>query len=265
MRKEIPFLLALFFLFSTIMLAANAGDYYKYGSQLFKKGDYKKALSYYSEAAKLDPRNPEYYTAIASCYSKMGEKANAKKFAGYAESLSKHGMAAGAAAGAADKIKISAFTGFSTVSMSAVNTDLDTRYKNAVSAGGTGSKQDLGSGFLLGAQGGYSVLNGLYAGPRLEYIGVLSAKTSVSGSILGMTIATTSEYGGSLFDMLAGASYYYPLNGTQLTLSGDLYVGYTGLQEHQLTLSPLPPSPGQRRQSLKTPHTAAELLRLISV
>ncbi|MGD0566444.1 MAG: hypothetical protein ABSA34_03825, partial [Candidatus Goldiibacteriota bacterium] len=172
----------------------------------------------------LDPKNPDYYRAIAACYGKLGNKAMAAKYNNYADSLGTGKNSPGRPA--AEKIKITVFAGFTTVAMSKVNNDIDTLYSNAIAGGGTGQKEDLGSGFIIGAQGGYNVFPGLYAGPRMELIDVPTAKTTYSGSVFGMTYSGEADYSGSMFPVLVGASYYYPIQGQKITLSGDLYLGY---------------------------------------
>jgi len=200
-------------LLSSMVFAAGAQDYYNYGNTTFQKGDYKKAMTYYSYAAKLDPKNPDYYRAIAACYGKLGNKAMAAKYNNYADSLGTGKNSPGRPA--AEKIKITVFAGFTTVAMSKVNNDIDTLYSNAIAGGGTGQKEDLGSGFIIGAQGGYNVFPGLYAGPRMELIDVPTAKTTYSGSVFGMTYSGEADYSGSMFPVLVGASYYYPNSGPE--------------------------------------------------
>ena len=220
--KKIIFLGALILLFiSSAAFAAGAADYYNSGNGMFKKGDYNKALNYYSYAAKLEPRNPSYYRAISACYQKLGNAAMAKKYEAYAQSLSKTGGSP-APSGAAEKFRVSAFGGFTTVAMPMVNAELAVDATHGAVFGATTKISDMGSAFLIGAQGGYMVYNGLYVGPRFEFIGASTGKyTETSGSATG-----TIEYGGSIFDLLAGASYYFPIHGIPLVLSGDLYFGF---------------------------------------
>jgi hypothetical protein len=219
-NSKITLIIISILLFSSMILAASASDYYNYGNAVFHKGDYKKALTYYSYAAKLNPKNPDYYRAMAACYEKLGNKSMSAKCGNYADSISNEKN------GPSEKIKISAFGGFTTVGMSKVNNFIDTSYSRATSLGATGQKQDLGSAFIIGAQGGYNAYPGLYIGPRLELIGVPTAKTAFSGSEFGFPYADESDYSGSIFPVMVGASYYYPVQGQKIILSGDLYLGY---------------------------------------
>jgi hypothetical protein len=225
MLKKMLCLAAVVLLLSSIILAASAPDYFNYGNALFKKGEYKKAITYYTYAARMDQHNPDYYNAIAACYKKLGNKAASIKYSAYAETVSKRGGSS-ASADVGEKIKVAAFAGFTTAAMAKANSDLASVYASVIAAGGTGSTQNLGGGFIIGAQGGYSFLKGLYVGPRLELISVFSAKTSISISFMGVSLAEDIEYGASITDFLAGASYYLPLQGMPVVLSADLHLGY---------------------------------------
>jgi hypothetical protein len=211
-------------LISAAAFAAGAADYYNYGNSTFNKGDYKKALSYYNYAVKLDPKNRDYYRAIASCYEKLGKPSMAEKYNNYADTLSKDKSENGVAA--AGKIKATVFAGFTTVAMSKVNDFIDSMYSEAIAAGGTGQKQDLGGAFIIGAQGGYNVYPGLYVGPRFEFVDVPTAKTIYTGTFFFMPFSGESDYSESILPLLVGASYYYPIQGQKLVISGDLYIGY---------------------------------------
>lgn len=208
--------------FVSALFAAGGADNYKKGTALYSKGKYKQALSFYSMAIKQEPRNPAYYAAAAACYKKLGNQAAAQKYEGYVKALTRKPGSPGA--GIAQKIKISAAAGFTTASMTGVNERINNYYANVTNSGGTGELHNIGAGFTVGLQAGYALINGLYVGPRFEFIGIIPAKSTFS-----VPLANSSgwiEYGGSLVDIMLGASYSLPLSGMPLSLRGDLYLGY---------------------------------------
>lgn len=232
MRKKFVLLVIAVLLFSTLIQAAGAPDFYNYGNALYKKSDYKKALVYYTQAAKLDKRNPAYYSAIASCYDKLGNAPMAKKFNSYSQALSKNGGSSGST-NVGNKIKVTAFAGFTTAGMTQVNVIIDTIAAAGTASGETVTTQNLGGGFLIGAQAGYSVIKGLYVGPRLEFASIFAGKTTASIDTPAMPPyypamheETVYTFGASITDILLGASYYYTLSGQPFVFSGDLYLGY---------------------------------------
>ena len=224
MKKKIGLVFVVFFLLTSIVFAATPSDFYNYGNNIYSKGDYKKAITYYIYAAKLEPKNPTYYSAIAACYAKMGNQAMANKFSRYAQTLTGNSGNGVSVETGSEKMKITAFAGFTTASMTKVNALIDKIPALFTASGGTATKQNIGNGFIVGTQGGFGLIKGLYVGPRLEYVGILTAKTTGSYTLTGMT--TSIEFSGSIINIMGGASYYYPLSGSPFTLSGDLYMGY---------------------------------------
>ena len=226
MKKKFVLVFVVVFFLSSIVIAATSADYYNYGNTIFSRGDYKKAITYYNYAAKLEPKNPTYYSAIADCYEKMGNQTMANKFSAYAKTLPQSVRNGVSMETMLEKIKFTAFAGFTTASMTKVNSEIKTVYDSLIAAGATASKQNFGNGFIVGTQSGYSLMKGLYIGPRLEYVGILPGKTTGSLTFFGTTAAASFEYSGSILDVMGGTSYYYLIPGVPLTISGDLYLGY---------------------------------------
>ncbi len=75
--------------FCASAFSATAKDYYDYGKKQLDSGDAKGAIKYFTAAAKLEPRNADYYRAIGDCYKETGNKAMSDKYYAYADKLGK--------------------------------------------------------------------------------------------------------------------------------------------------------------------------------
>jgi tetratricopeptide (TPR) repeat protein len=232
-------------LISSLAMAAGAADYYNAGVGSMNKGDYKKAFSYFNYAAKLEPKNPANYEKIGECYEKAGNKAMAAKYYKYAQSLKNSGTS-GAASGNKDtsKINVSAFAGFTTVSMSKLNKKFEdlmngniAYYQNSYGYTASGKAGKFGSGFLIGVDGGYTLMPGLSAGLRIEDIMATSSKSSFSyayySTFYSYSYSSSYEISGNIIPILVGVSYSYNIINIPLSIGGGLYAGYgfAGLTE----------------------------------
>jgi hypothetical protein len=231
MKKIFLSVIMVVFVFASMAIAASADDYFKFGNAVYKKGDYNKAMVYYKYAAKMEPRNPTYSYAIAACYEKTGNTAMAAKYRNYAKSLPANGQnnvqtASPAPSGVSDtKLKNTIFFGFTSVAMQKVNAELDSMAAAATLMGTTPEKVNTGGAFFLGAQSGYRIINGLYAGPRVEYIGGAYGKVAYTETYFGVSDTLTTEFSMSMIDLAVGASYSFPLS-IPLDLSAGLYLGF---------------------------------------
>jgi tetratricopeptide (TPR) repeat protein len=220
MKKLKSLVLSLVFVMflSGAAMCATAADYVNAGMKFYKAGDYKKAISFFTAAVKLE-KNPKYYKAIGACYQKMGDTASAQKYFNYSAKLAGGGAATGTAQAKNKSVNISVFGGFTTVAMGKFN-DMINNFT------GTGiTKGLMGPAFNIGAGAGFAVIPGLYIGPRFEYIGASAVTTGGTDSLL---------YEISLVPLLAGATYTLSLEGAPVDLSGLLYLGYGfwGLYKH---------------------------------
>jgi hypothetical protein len=226
MTKRIVGMLVFLLFFSVASFCASAGDFYNYAKKMYDAGSYKKALQYATVAEKMEPRNPVYARLTGDCYNKLGQPAVAQKFYKYADRL---GAGAGGSAGAqgGKKMFLTAFTGFTTVSMSAVNTE----FANEVAAiklaypAATASAGTLGGGFIAGINAGYNILPYLPVGLKIEYISAFAADFSAHVDTGLGTIDETGSYSASIIPVMVGAAYNYALQGMPISLDGGLYFG----------------------------------------
>jgi hypothetical protein len=238
--RSILFILAVILSLSTLSFAAAAaGDFYNYGLKVYDTQNYKKAMTYFIQAAKMNKSNPEYFRMIGNCLEKTGDTVNAKKYFAFADRLEKKSAAAGPAK-TASRFKVTGFAGFTTVAMTKQNAEIDKQYANgetikAVIPDTTNTKNDFGGAFMAGADFGYYVIPNLSIGARLEYIGAMTAKTILKysytdydywGNPYQVDNDESTEMNASIVPILVGASYDYALPGAPIIFGGELFLGY---------------------------------------
>jgi len=207
---------------AAVSFAATAKQYYDLGMKSYSSGDYKKAQAYFTGAAKMDKRNPEYFRMIGKCLEARGDSAKAKRYYVVADKLS-----GGKSASGGQKMKVSAVLGFGTVSMKEVNDYLSQA---------NGTFQPMGGGFAAMAEFGYAVIPNLYVGPRLGILLPGDAKLTSEISFFGMTSKTEISYSASMIPLMAGASYDYAIPGSAFTVGGRLHLGM-GLASGSMKIS----------------------------
>lgn len=105
--------------------------------------------------------------------------------------------------------------------MGKVNDSINAMYATIPSMPGlTSSKTNLGNGFIVGLDAGYSPIPGLSIGPRVEYLG---GSGDIKASITGGSAEI--DYNASMIPVLVGATYLAPISDA-FSLGGGVYLGY---------------------------------------
>lgn len=119
-------------------------------------------------------------------------------------------------------IDLNVFGGYTTLSMGKVNDAINRQYDALFSPlfPITKSKIDLGNGFIVGLDAGYSPIPGLSIGPRVEFLGGSGDLKAAGG---GMT--EEIDFNASMIPILIGAAYTIPLSGA-FSIGGGIYLGY---------------------------------------
>ena len=118
------------------------------------------------------------------------------------------------------------FGGYTTVSMAKVNNLLRTISDvwGSPPAGVEKKFTQLTPGFLVGGEFGFSPIPGLSIGPRVEYIGVLTAGVEMTQASTGFY--QKLEFTNYLLPIMGGATFVVALPGLPISAGGGVYLGY---------------------------------------
>jgi hypothetical protein len=140
---------------------------------------------------------------------------------------------------AAAGINISAFGGWTWVSMARENYYINAYYDTLASAYNllgdpllSTTKTNMGDALMAGLDVTYEAIPGLNIGPRFEYIGGIEPATSVDCESPGTGRSDTLSMGAALMPFMAGVSYLYAAE--KLNFGAEVYAGY-GLGSSYIT------------------------------